>query len=116
MNKVTILSKEVEVLFDELRDQFLSSEEFKNITDEAEKSAKKDEYTDILLELIPSKLNEGNDNLEDTEDIPAGDDNIVEEPEPIPEEPEHIGGSDIPGDTGSDEGSDDTDSLNYDEV
>ena len=91
MNKVTILSKEVEVLFDELRDKFLSSEEFKNITDEAEKSKKKDEYTDIVLEQIPSELNKD----------------------------EEIDGPQIP-DTGSnessDEGSDDIDPLNYDEV
>ena len=92
MNKVTILSKEVEVLFDELRDKFLSSEEFKNITDEAEKSAKKDEYTDIVLEQIPSKLN-GKGNC-------SGDGEVT-------------GGTT---DSSTDCGSGDTDSLNYDEV
>ena len=61
MDKVTILSKEAEVLFDELRDKLLSSEEFINITDEVEKSKKKDEYTDIVLEQIPSELNKDED-------------------------------------------------------
>lgn len=91
MSKVTILSKKVEVLFDELRDKLLSSEEFKNITNEQEKIDKKNEYTDSVLEQIPSELKKN----------------------------EEIDGPEIPdtgSNEGSDEGSDDIDPLNYDEV